>query len=115
MTTKQLFNECKNGLRQLQYVMKIFEDTNFEEFFIQTKGNDLQQEELKDIKFFFNKDNLILEYPKKIMKYFPIGLVPNADWEEKDGMLIIYTDKDVLVYDLQSRKVGIDRIFNKKW
>ena len=114
MTTKEMFNNAKNGLMHLQYLIKIFDDTEFEQFFVNNKGTELEEEQLGDIKFLFNKENLILEYPKKVIKYFPLGFA-NADWEEKNGMLIIYTDNDVLVYDLQSRRVGIDKIFNKKW
>lgn len=114
MTVREMFNNASNGLQHIQYLLKVFKAQEFEDFFVKNKGEQLEEEELNGIKFFYNKDNLILEYPRQHIKYFPLGL-KKAEWEEKDGMLILSTNEDVLVYDLESRRVGIDKLFNKKW
>lgn len=114
MTVREMFNNASNGLQHIQYLLKVLKDTDFEKFFVSIKGQTLKEEELDGIKFFYNEDNLILEYPREHIKYFPIGM-HKAEWEEKDGMLILSTNEDVLVYDLKNRRVGIDKIFNKKW
>lgn len=114
MTVRDVFNQANNGLQEIQFLLKKMKALDFEKFFLSNKGKELQQEELHNIKFLFDKDNLILKYSDNSIRYFPIGL-KQADWEEKDNMLIIYDKQDVLVYDLLTKGIGIDRIFNCKW
>lgn len=115
MTIRELFNNSTNGLKHIEYLLKVFKkDARFENFFLENKGTELQEEQLGDIKFYYNDNNLVLEYPKKLIKYFPLGLA-KANWEEKDGMLILSDDKEALVYGLKEHKVAIDTLFNKKW